>query len=153
VFEYPGNVLNYWQNDTLGGSGTNIFIKGAGEGNAMPQVEIIHDDVIASGYPRYDQDITFKDISDIDRLESLGMIQANMRKAPMPVYTVEMKADRPPQFAEWSLGDYCKLAFKDPLHPEGLQYSTRILKWDYTPPSGSATEEVRLTFEGEEFGE
>lgn len=153
VFEYPGNVLNYWQNDTIGGAGTNIFAKGAGEGENMPQVEVVHQDLLDNGFPRYDQDIAFKTISSIDRLEELALIQANLRKVPMPVYTVEMKADRTPEFTEWSLGDYCRLSFKDPLHPVGLTYSTRILKWDYTPPSSSGTEEVRLTFEGEDLGE
>jgi hypothetical protein len=153
VFEYPGNVLNYWQNDTVGGSGTNIFARGAGEGENMPQVEIVHQDLLNAGFPRLDVDISFKTVTDLDKLEALAMVQANMRKAPMPVYTVEMKADREPQFTEWQMGDYCRLAFKDPLHPDGLTYSTRILKWDYTPPSSSATEEVRLTFEGEDLGE
>lgn len=153
VFEYPGNILNYWQNDTVGGSGTHIFAKGSGEGENMPQVEVVHEDLLTAGFSRFDQDIAFKTITDINRLEALAIIQANLRKLPMPVYTVEMKADRTPEFTEWVLGDYCKLAFKDPLHPTGLTYTTRILRWDYTPPSSTSTEEVRLTFEGEEFGE
>jgi hypothetical protein len=154
VFEYPGNVLNYWQNDTIGGAGTNIFGMGAGEGDSMSQVEVVHTDLLsAGGFPRLDQTITFKDVDDIDQLEALTLYQANLRKTPMPVYTVEMKADREPEFGNWAIGDYCRLAFKDPLHSEGLTYATRILKWDFTPPSADATEEVRLTFEGEDIGE
>lgn len=150
VFEYPGNILNYWQNDTVGGAGTNIFGVGAGEGDSMLLVEVVHAGLIGIGYPRYDQDVSLKNIKDLDQLEAATQTQATLLKAPMPVYTVEMKADRTPQFGEWTLGDYCKLVFKDPLHPAGLTHPTRILRWDYTPPSSEATEEVRLTFEGED---
>jgi hypothetical protein len=150
VFEYPGNILNYWQNDTLGGSGTNIYVLGSGEGDAMPQVEIIHQDLLDAGFARFDQDVSLKQIEDDDRLENLAQIQASVRKAPMAVYTVEMKADREPQFTDWVLGDFSQLTFDDPLHPEGLTHAARILKWDYTPPSSDSTEEVRLTFEGED---
>jgi len=150
VFEYPGNILNYWQNDTIGGAGTNIYGVGAGEGDSMLQVEIVHDGLIAIGYPRYDQDVSLKTINDLDDLEAATQTQAQLLKAPMPVYTVEMKGDRTPEFGDWSLGDFCKLVFVDPLHPAGLEHTTRILKWDYTPPSSDGTEEVRLTFEGED---
>jgi len=150
VFEYPGNILNYWQNDTLGGSGTNIYAIGAGEGDSMPQVEIVHQDLLDAGFIRLDQDVPLKDIQSELELEGLGQVQAQVRKAPMPVYTVELKADRTPQFSEWVIGDYCKLAFNDPMHPQGLVHPTRILQYEYTPPSSDATEEVRLTFEGED---
>jgi hypothetical protein len=150
VFEYPGPILNYWQNDTLGGAGTNIFGVGAGEGDAMIQVEVVHDNLLAIGYPRYDQQVTVKDVKDVDQLETLVQVQAALLKAPMPVYTVELKADHEPEFGDWTLGDYSKLVFKDPLHPEGLNHPARILKWDYTPPSDDGDEEVRLTFEGED---
>lgn len=150
VFEYPGNILNYWQNDTVGGSATNLFGAGAGEGDAMVQVEVVHEQLLTNGFPRYDQMLSFKNIEDEDALERLMQTQAQVRKLPMPVYTVEMKADREPQFGDWSLGDYCRLVFMDALHPEGLTHPARILKWEYTPPSGDATEEVRLTFEGED---
>jgi hypothetical protein len=150
VFEYPGNILNYWQNDTLGGSGTNIFVVGSGEGDSMPQIEIVHQDLLNAGFARIDQDVSLKQIEDEDRLEDLAQIQAAVRKAPMAVYTVEMKADREPEFTDWVLGDYARLTFEDPLHPEGLVHPARILKWDYTPPSSDDTEEVRLTFEGED---
>lgn len=150
VFEYPGNILNYWKNDTIGTSGTHILGVGSGEGDTMPVVEVIHSDLLAGGFPRYDYDIAFKDISDLDQLETLTTNQATLRKAPMPVYTVEMSASATPDFSEWGLGDGCKLVLKDPMHPDGSVYSTRIKKYEYRPPSGEGVEEVRLTFEGDE---
>jgi hypothetical protein len=116
----------------------------------MLQVEVVHDTLLAAGFPRYDQQVTFKNINDLDTLENVTQVQASIRKAPMPVYTVELKADKDPKFTEWALGDYATLVFKDPMHPEGLTHPARILKWDYTPPSTDGTEEVRVTFEGED---
>ena len=154
VFEYPGSVLNYWRNDTIGGAGTNIYGVGSGEGQDMVQVEVIHQDLLDGGFPRYDQQVTFKSIDNEAALEAVTQVQASIRKAPMPVYTVELKADRDPKFGEWVIGDYATLSFKDPMHPgAGLNHPARILKWDYTPPSSDGTEEVRVTFEGEDAGD
>jgi hypothetical protein len=150
VFEYPGNILNYWRNDTIGTAGTSIYGVGAGEGTDMGIIEVVHADLLSGGFPRYDQVISFKDISDVDRLQALTEKQAQIYKAPQPVYTVEMKADREPMFGDWSIGDYCRLELMDPLHPLGSRFSTRIIAWEYTPPQSSAASEVRLTFQGDE---
>jgi hypothetical protein len=150
IFEYPGPILNYWQNDTIGGAGTNIFGVGAGEGEAMAQVEVVHTGLLSAGFPRYDQSVSLKNVSDQDSLEALTQIQAQVLKAPMPVFTVELKGGRDPDFGDWALGDYSKLVIKDPMHPNGMTHPARILQWDYTPPSADGDEEYRLTFEGED---
>lgn len=151
IFEYPGNILNYWRNDTIGNGGTNIFGVGAGEGENMPVVEVVHSDLLSGGFPRLDASISFKDVEDGNTLESLTQTQATIAKAPQPVYTVQMKADREPAFGDWALGDHCKLVIKDPLHTgQGTTFQTRILGWDYTPPQGDAVAEVQLMFDGDE---
>lgn len=151
VFEYPGNILNYWRNDTIGGGGTNIFGIGAGEGENMPVIEVEHTDLLNGGFPRLDASITFKDVEDLNILQQMTMVQAAIAKAPQPVYTVQMKADREPAFGDYGLGDYCKLVIKDPLHPgQGSTHITRILGWDYTPPASDAVAEVQLIFEGDD---
>jgi hypothetical protein len=151
VFEYPGNILNYWRNDTIGSGGTHIFGIGAGEGEAMPVIEVVHQDLIEGGFPRLDTSVTFKDVESLDALENLTVKQADILRVPQPIYTVQMKADREPAFGDWGLGDWCKLVIKDPLHPSpGTTYSTRILGWDYKPPQSDGAEEVQLMFQGDE---
>jgi hypothetical protein len=150
VFEYPGSVLNYWRNDTIGSSGTNIFGIGSGEGDSMPVVEVIHEDLLENGWPRWDFQVSFKGVDDIATVERITQQQAALRKGSMPVYTVEMKGDIDPVFSDWGIGDGCKLVFRDPLHEGGLTHPTRILKYDYTPPSADAVEEVRVSFEGDD---
>jgi hypothetical protein len=150
VFEYPGAILNYWRNDTIGSSGTHVFGLGSGEGDSMPVVEVIHDDLLDNGFPRYDQVLSFKDITTLSTISSLTLKQAKLRKAPMPVYTVEMSGSSVPSFSDWGIGDACKLAIKDPLHTPALTHDTRVLKYEYSPSSADGIEEVRLTFEGDE---
>jgi hypothetical protein len=151
VFEYPGNILNYWRNDTIGSGGTNIFGVGAGEGESMPVVEVVHTDLLSGGFPRLDAMMTFKDVEDDATLTELTQTQAWIARAPQPVYNVQMKADREPAFGDYALGDYCKLVIKDPLHPSpGKTYATRILGWDYTPPQSDSVAEVQLIFEGDD---
>jgi hypothetical protein len=151
IFEYPGNILNYWRNDTIGSGGTNIFGIGAGEGTTMPVVEVIHQDLLDARFPRLDATITFKDIEDLGTLTELTQTQASIGKAPQPVYTVQMKADREPAFGDYGLGDYCKLVVKDALHVDpGITFPTRILGWDFTPAQSDAVEEVQLILQGDD---
>jgi len=151
VFEYPGNILNYWRNDTIGAGGTNIFGIGAGEGENMTVVEVEHTALLSAGFPRLDASVTFKDVEDINILEQMTLVQAQLSKVPQPVYTVQMKADREPAFGDYGLGDYCKLVIKDPLHPSpGTTFITRILGWDYRPASSDGVEEVQLIFQGDD---
>lgn len=153
VFEYPGNILNYWRNDTIGSGGTNVFGIGAGEGESMPVVEVIHETLLNNGFPRLDTAVSFKDVEDLDALEQLTQTQAAILKVPQPIYTVQMKGDREPAFGDWALGDACRLIIKDPLHPDpGTTYVTRILGWDYSPAQSDGVEEVQLMFQGDEDG-
>jgi hypothetical protein len=151
VFEYPGNILNYWRNDTIGNGGTDIYGVGAGEGESQLISHIIHSDLLNNGFPRLDALVSFKDIEDASILTQMTQTQATIMKAPQPLYTVQMKADREPAFGDYGLGDYCRLVIKDPLHPSpGTTFSTRILGWDYTPAASDSVSEVQLIFQGDD---
>jgi len=154
IFEYPGNILNYWRNDTIGSGGTNIYGVGAGEGSSMAVVEVVHQDLLDARFPRLDATYSFKDIEDLDTLTELTQTQAQIGKAPQPIYTVQMKGDREPAFGDYGLGDYCKLVFKDPLHPDpGTTFPTRILGWDYSPSQADGVSEVQLMLQGDDDAE
>lgn len=151
IFEYPGNILNYWRNDTIGNGGTNIYGIGSGEGSAMQVAEVVHQDLLDARFPRLDATISFKDVENLSTLTQLTMTQALIAKAPQPVYTVQMKGDREPSFGDYGLGDYCKLIIKDPLHPHpGTTFPTRILGWEYTPSQEDSVSEVQLILQGDD---
>ena len=150
IFEYPGNILNYWKNETMSKSATSFYGIGAGEGSSMITSQYIHTDLLSSGFPLYEQTISYKDIEDEGRFNSIIASDAISGKPPKPIFTVECKANIEPVFGAYTIGDACTLIIKDPRHPNTLRHKTRILAFEYYPPSSERTEEVRLTFEGDE---
>lgn len=151
VFDYPGNITNYWRNESMAESATNLYTIGAGEGESMITSRFTHTDTLAGGFPRYDNDLSLKDINDQTMLDALTRQKAEILKPPMPIYTVEIKGDRVPSFGSFGVGDACQLHILDPKHSDGMVLNTRILSWEYTPQSDSSEEKVRLTFEGDEL--
>lgn len=152
-FDYPGSITNYWQNDSMSGTGTHIFGIGAGEGSTMPYVEVEHADLVASGFPRYDVDVAFKSIRDLDVLTGLTVQAATLRRAPGTTLTVETKADKEPAFGNYNLGDLAVITLQDPRHPnvEDQIKSARIIGWEYKPASSDSVEMSRLVFEGDDL--
>ena len=152
-FEYPGNILNYWLNDSLSERGTNIFGFGAGEGSTMLAQEVIHSDLLSGGFPRFDAHVSFKTVTDADILTSLTTQAALMSKATTPTLTVELKADREPVFGGYGLRDAVQIYINDARHPDpsSRTYNSRIVGWEYYPPSSERTEQVRMVFQGEDL--
>lgn len=153
ILYYPGEILNYWNNGSMAGYGTNIFGIGAGEGSTMLVQEVIHSDLVSSGFPRYDVSASYKNINDATLLTGLTLMLANFRKAGIPTITVELKGDLDPEFGSYGLGDAVKIFFDDPLHPDPADatFNSRVLGWEYYPPSDQNTEHARLVFVGEEL--
>lgn len=153
VFDYPGTVLNYWQNGSMANRGTHVFGLGAGEGSTMLVQPVEHLDLIAGSFPRFDTSASFKNISDATILTGLTTQAAVIRKAGTPVITAEMKGNIDPQFGGYGLGDAAKLYFLDPRHPDPVErvFTTRILGWEYYPASDDHVEFVRMVFEGEDL--
>lgn len=151
--DYPGSVTNYWQNDSMAGTGTHIFGIGSGEGSTMLTAEVIHDDLVDNNFPRYDVDVSLKGINDLTRLTNLTIQAARLRKAPGGVLTIETKADQEPVFGGYGLGDTAVANFQDPRHPEivGQTFVARIIGWEYVPASDESVSMARLVLEGDDL--
>jgi hypothetical protein len=153
IFDYPGQILNYWQNGTMAKHGTHIYGLGAGEGSTMLTQEVIHADLLSGGFPRYDVGVSLKDINSASLLTSLSVQAADVRKAGRPIMTVEIVGKQEPEFGSYGLGDAAKIFFRDPRHPDPADrvFTSRILGWEYYPPSDDYIEFTRLVFEGEDL--
>jgi hypothetical protein len=152
-FDYPGSIINYWQNGSMANRATHFYGIGAGEGSAMLTQEVIHTDLVSSGFPRYDLTVGgLKGITDETILAGLITQRAIVKKPGVPILTVELKGDKTPVFGSYGLGDAARLNLMDPMHPEPVEQiiNTRILGWEYYPPQDSHTEMARLVFEGDE---
>lgn len=151
VFDYPGSVLNYWENENMSDHGTHFFGVGSGEGSSMLIQPVIHSDLIAGNYPRYDVALSLKSVQDADTLTSLTTQMAVNLKGGTKTLTLELKADKTPEFGSYGLGDMAKIYIDDPAHtnPVDRPITTRIIGWEYYPPSSDHTELARIVFEGD----
>jgi len=157
VFDYPGNILNYWNAESMSDAGTYFFGEGAGEGSDMLVETYAHTDLLSAGFPRYDIEIPAKDVTSRALLRSIVAQQAKLRRPPMPVITAEVKADLDPIFGSYFVGDACTLSldsaqFGGPGQTNGLfEKATRVLGFEYYPPSDDTVEFARLAFEGDDL--
>lgn len=149
VFEYPGNITQYYMTEAMADSGTNVFVIGAGEGSSMITSEYINSDMYASGWPRWDVDISRKDISSQDAIDSFAMQEGINRRPPQNIIKLNVKGNLPPEFGSYSLGDSCRVTIKDPRNPGTFDSIRRLLKWDLRPESSDSVEEASLIFEGD----
>lgn len=151
-FDYPGQIINYWQNDSMANRGTHIYGLGSGEGSTILSQEVIHSDLLAGNFPRYDNEVSFKDVTDATTLTGLTSQAAIVRKAIVPILTIEVKGNLEPEFGSYGLGDAVRVHFNDPRHINHVDrtYSSRIIGWEYYPSSDDHVEYVRIALEGEE---
>lgn len=150
TFEYPGNVLNYYATESMASAGTNVFTLGAGEGTSMIYTEVVNQDLLDTGWPRWDITSSRKDIDNQSVVNSFGKQEAEIRKPPMLVLKPTLKANLIPEFGSFGLGDACNLVIRDARFPAGITFRTRISKWTLQPQSSSNTDEFTLVFDGDE---
>lgn len=155
VFEYPGNIVNYYGTEAMGEAGTNVFTIGAGEGSAMPATETTQASMIANGWPRWDVDVSYKDVTDAAQIAQLAAQQKVVRKPPMESFSITVKSDVPPVVGTYNLGDSCKLELTDPKHPStaagkpGLSITSKVIGYELTPSSADETETSNILLPGD----
>lgn len=152
-FDYPGNITNYWKTSGMSNAGTNLFLLGAGEGDEMKVGTAVQSDLLTTGFKRYDLVLPRKDIEDQTRLTSLAQQLGTVRRPPLVVLKVFLKADLDPIFGSYGLGDVATVSIVDPRHPDGLTTTARIVAWSYSPQSDESVEEAGLIFEGDELND
>lgn len=154
TFNYPGNILNYFETASIGSSGTNIFGLGEGEGESMLISKQVHQDLLNSGgWVRYDRDVALKHITNQVTLDAVTRQEAAIRRPPMTVIKPGIRASIDPVFGSYRLGDACNLQIKDARHPKGLLVATRVTSWNLHPQSADSPEEVFIVLDGVDDGE
>lgn len=156
VFEYPGNILNYYETESMTDAGTNVFVLGAGEGSDMVVSETSQQAMIDQGWPRWDVDASYKDVSSQTLLDQLAQQQKVIRKPPMPSFKATLKGDLDPVFGSYNLGDACQLVITDGRNPSsdggntpGISVPTTIIGFEIRPQDSQGTEEVNLILPGD----
>jgi hypothetical protein len=154
TFEYPGNIFDYYETEAMADAGTNVFVLGAGEGADMPVVETTLPNFIASGWPRWDADAAYKDVSDPAQIAVLAATEQINRKPPAPTYTITVNGAATPVVGSYNLGDACTLQFTDPKHPSdsslpGTSIKTVIAGFSLTPSQAGSIEAIDIQLPGD----
>jgi hypothetical protein len=152
VFEYPGDILNYYQVESGGDAATTAFAIGAGDGSKLVLGKAVSDLVALRGWPRWDYIASYKDVQDPSRIQLLAEQELATRKAPKIVIKATMKGELVPEFGAWGLGDSVRVVIKDARNPRGFDFAARIAKWTLSPPTGDQVESYDLVFVGDDNG-
>lgn len=150
VFEYPGNITQYYFTEAMADAGTDIFLTGAGEGSTQVLGWVEDTALIDAGSPRWDVSMSRPDLTDQVYVDVFAQQEASKRTPPMPVIKLQVKANLEPVFGSYNLGDTCGIVIKDARFPGmGLNIRKRLLRWELTPQSSDNSEEASLVFEGD----
>lgn len=149
VFEYPGNITQYYYTEPMADAGTDVYVLGAGEGSEMLVGYYEQTLMKNQGWPRWDVDVSRKDIANQGNLNTFTTQTAAIRKPPMSVMKLNVRGDITPEFGTYNLGDTCKVVIEDPRFPRRSTFTKRLVKWELTPQSADSTEEASLVFEGD----
>jgi hypothetical protein len=150
IFEYPGNVLNYFLTQSMATGATHVTVSGSGEGSKMIVGRAGFDIMLQQGWPRWDKVISAKDVSSKSAIDALAVQAATTLRAPKTTVKATMKGDKVPEFGSWGLGDFVRVVISDSFNPTTLDFPGRIVKWTLNPPSGQNTEEYAVFFENDE---
>lgn len=154
TFEYPGNIINYYETGSATEAGTHVILTGSGSDDETITSTYTHSDMISGGqWMRYDVVVPRRDVSNPTILAALARQQGPLRRPPMNIVKAFVRASADPAFGNYSLGDACRMYFDDPRHEGITTVDTRITSWNYRPTSDEGIEEVELIFEGDELNE
>jgi hypothetical protein len=156
TFEYPGCITNYYMTESMSDAGTNVRVLGSGEGSSMPITDVQQSDMLnLEGWPRWDVDLSYKDVSDAGLINQLAIQAAINNKPPMMTAKIVVKADQDPVFGSYNIGDACQLVITDSRNPSsgssvaGIAIPSVIIGYEVHPMSSDGVEEVSIILPGD----
>lgn len=149
VFDYPGNVLNYFFPENSANGVVTQYSIGKGQGENMLDASFTHEDLLDAGWPRLEGVTSYKSVSRQETLNRHVEEDAEIFRAPVttPSFNVDPFLD--PRFGSYPIGSYARFDIKDARFPEGASFNERILGWKLNPESSQNREEVSLQIEHE----
>lgn len=149
VFDYPGNITQYYSTESMAEAGTHIYVFGNGEGSDVTIGSYVNNTLISGGWPRWDVAISRKDITSQSSVDGAAAQYGLTLLPPMNVLKLTVKSNLTPVFGSYNLGDTCGISIRDPRYPNGFRANKRLLRWELKPQSSESVEEANLVFEGD----
>jgi hypothetical protein len=151
MFDYPGNVQNFWWSESSTRGGTVVVGIGFGSGESMLRVEVRATELLNTGWPAWYAVQAHKDIAESNILQATTRADMERLKAPVVNPTFELRSDRPPEFEGWYLlGQNFKVHIESVRFPEGRDTISRMIGWELTAETNDSTENFKFTVEEEE---
>ena len=135
--------------ESMAEAGTNVFVIGGGEGSSMVTSEYVNQTMLDQGFPRWDMDVSRKDVATQSDIDGIAGQEGLTRRPPMAVVKLSIKGNAEPEFGSYNLGDTCRININDARNPSIFVGTKRLVKWELHPQSGESMEEASLTFEGD----
>lgn len=148
VFEYPGNISNYYWPENASRGAVTMYGVGAGEGTAQLRTSWENADLLLAGFPNLQDIYINQDVSIAATLLTQTRQAADLARIPITVPTIQIDPDKEPQIGSWAIGDTARLVIQDPRFPEGKDTSVRILGYTAAPPSSDGAEQCQLIIAG-----
>lgn len=156
TFEYPGSILNYYMTESMSDAGTNVRVMGGGEGSSMAIADLEQTSMLTlEGWPRWDTELSYKDVTDNALINQLALQAAINNKPPMMTAKITVKGDQDPILGSYNIGDACQLVITDARNPSpgasvaGLVIPSVILGYEIHPSASDGVEEVNIILPGD----
>src|SRR4029077_6407292 len=161
VFDLPGNVMGYRWPEDASRSGNNIVWSGRGSGGGMLLSSTADPSQLDGGYPLLELAVASKGQllqaeldafvssqltalkAPVDLPEPLCPPPLSALKAPVALPELDVNPAFDPVLGSYTVGDECRLVFRDVRFPNGLDAYFRIAGIKVTPQK-PATEMVTL---------
>lgn len=150
VFDYPGNIKNYYFPDSASMAAVSVLGFGDGEEADMLRSKYVNVDLLAEGYPDLQMTLSGRDITVQETLASQTYAKAIASRIPINIPTIVVNPELEPTFGSWFLGDYIKVHIEDVRFPNGTDILARIIGFNAKPPSSENQEELTLIIAGDE---
>lgn len=152
VFEYPGNIINYYWPENASRGATSVIGVGAGDGIEKITSRISDPIALSAGYPDLQEIYSNTDVSVQSTLDSQTTREVGRLHIPITVPTIEIDANGIPSLDSFGMGDYAQFAVEDARFEAGMTSYVRVIGYQASPPSSDGVEQCTLILAGEDAG-
>jgi hypothetical protein len=145
VFEYPGDIANYWWSENVAESASTFWTTGKGDGDTT-LISVADDNTyVNAGYPVLEGSKSFVDVSEPATLFEHAQQGIKDSRVPFIAPTVTLASGAVNEPGDYALGDHARFRINDPWSGGQIERIWRIMGWRLTPPSSETEETVDLT--------
>lgn len=146
-FDFPGAALDYVYAENAANGATQWWAQGDGSGTATVTGVATDLAALSGGFPLIESSDQFNGTTLQSVINQHAADSLAISPVPKVTHSVDLVGILPPQFGEYSLGDYIVVNVVDSRFPSGQQFPVRVIGWTINPPdAGNGVETISLVF-------